>query len=207
MRPRPADLAALAANATAALADLPPADLLFAEHAAVVLAWRAARVEVAGAPGLARAINSTLYAMAVALAPGVEFSTAPGGLSTGGRWTADGVDTHENGGFREAGSSYYGHVFWDADVWVLPGVLPLFPAVARSMVAYRARTVGQALANAAAEGHRGTKWAWESAFSGESATGTDTEEIHLQVHRAPRLGCMQLSLQTTSDGHLLENVI
>ena len=30
--------------------------------------------------------------------------------------------------YTEGGSSYYGHVFWDADVWMLPAILPLSPS-------------------------------------------------------------------------------
>ena len=49
------------------------------------------------------------------------------------------------------------------------------------MIAYRYNTMAAAVANAKKEGHNGTKWAWESAFSGISATGGDVQEIHLQA--------------------------
>ena len=55
--------------------------------------------------------------------------------------------------------------------WMLPAMLPQHPGIARAMIAYRGRTMGAALANAKAQGLNGTKWAWESAFSGVTATG------------------------------------
>ena len=50
-------------------------------------------------------MNVTLYSLRASLSPDVEWSTAPGGLSTGGRWTADGEDTHGVGGYPEGHSS------------------------------------------------------------------------------------------------------
>jgi trehalose/maltose hydrolase-like predicted phosphorylase len=68
-----------------------------------------------------------------------------------------------------------------ADVWMLPAMLPQHPGIARAMIEYRFRTMGAAVTNAQAEHRNGTKWAWESAFSGVSATGGDCQEIHLQA--------------------------
>jgi hypothetical protein len=82
--------AALAANATAVLqaAALPGPDDLFAEHVAAVAAEHS-RVGIAvhGNLPLARVINVTMYSLRTALSADVSWSTAPGGLSTGGRWT------------------------------------------------------------------------------------------------------------------------
>ena len=176
-------LAALAANASdelAAAVKLGPAALL-AEHTAAVQREHASRTEVAGDIELARLVNATAYALGASLAAGIEWSTSPGGLSTGGRITADGRDTHGGGGYPEGGSSYYGHVFWDGDVWMLPAMLPLRPGVVRAMVAYRSKTMAAALANARAQSLNGTKWVWESAFAGTSATGGACQEVHLQA--------------------------
>eukprot|EP00041_Stephanoeca_diplocostata_P029137 m.853119 g.853119 ORF g.853119 m.853119 type:complete len:932 (+) comp23499_c0_seq1:35-2830(+) len=160
-------------------------DVVFANHISAVAAdddSSRAVLEVQGNTGLARIVNATLYSLRASLAPDVEWSTSPGGLSTGGRFTADGTDTEPwKQGYAEGGSSYYGHVFWDADVWILPAMLPQHPNIARSMIAYRWRTMSAAQANAHAEGNNGTKWAWESAFSGVTATGGDCQEIHLQA--------------------------
>ena len=178
------DASTLAANATAELhaALAMGADALFAEHVATVTDENARiGISVEGNLPLARVINVTMYSLRASLSADAEWATAPGGLSTGGRWTADGHDTRGGAGYPEGQSSYYGHVFWDSDVWMLPAMLPQHPAIARSMLGYRFRTMGAAVANAKAEGHNGTKWAWESAFSGVTATGGDCQEIHLQA--------------------------
>jgi trehalose/maltose hydrolase-like predicted phosphorylase len=46
---------------------------------------------------------------------------------------------------------------------------------------FRYRTMPAALAHAKSVGLNGTKWSWESAFSGTTATGGDNQEIHLQA--------------------------
>lgn len=174
----------LVANASAELsaALAVGGDTLFAEHVAAVASERArARIEIVGNLALARVVNVTLYSLRASLSPEVAWSTAPGGLSTGGRWTVDGHDTHGGRGYPEGASSYYGHVFWDADVWMLPAMLPQHPAIARAMIGYRHRTMAAAVSNAHGERYNGAKWAWESAYSGVSATGGDCEEIHLQA--------------------------
>ena len=66
-------------------------------------------------------------------------------------------------------------------VWMLPGMLPQHPGIAKAMLQYRYRTMPAAIVHAKAVGLNGTKWAWESAFSGNSATGGDCQEIHLQA--------------------------
>jgi sucrose-6-phosphate hydrolase SacC (GH32 family) len=178
------DTATLAANASAELAAAVAigGDALFAEHVNAVASERGRiSIEIKGNPELARIVNVTLYSLRASLSKDVEWSTAPGGLTTGGRWTTDGHDTHGGSGYPEGQSSYYGHVFWDGDVWMLPALLPQHPRIARAMIGYRLRTMSVAVANAKAQGHNGTKWAWESAYSGVSATGGNCEEIHLQA--------------------------
>lgn len=186
------DAGAANASTAAAVAKMADAELaavvasgaanVLAEHCAAVTAAHAdARIEVGGNLRLAQLLNASQSALLGSLSPEVGFSTSPGGLSTGGRWTVDGVDTHGGRGYPEGGSSYYGHVFWDADVWMLPAVLPFTPDVAAAMIGYRQRTLPAAMAIAAAEHRNGTKWAWESAYTGASATGADNQEIHLQA--------------------------
>lgn len=71
-----------------------------------------------------------------------------------------------------SGTGYAGHVFWDADVFVLPAMLSIDPLVARAMVAYRVNRLPAARANAAACGRRGARFPWESARTGEEVTPT-----------------------------------
>ena len=69
-----------------------------------------------------------------------------------------------------SGSGYAGHVFWDADVFVLPALMTIAPSAARAMVEYRLRRLPAARAHAAAHGHRGARYPWESARTGRDVT-------------------------------------
>ncbi|MEY3601563.1 MAG: hypothetical protein RL169_807 [Armatimonadota bacterium] len=53
-----------------------------------------------------------------------------------------------------AGNFYKGHIFWDADVWMLPALLPFDPAAAADIVGYRDKVKGAATP-------------WESALTGK----------------------------------------
>ena len=68
------------------------------------------------------------------------------------------------------GTGYRGHVFWDADVFVLPFLAATRPAVARAMLEYRARRLPAARAAAREENRDGARFPWESARSGRDVT-------------------------------------
>jgi trehalose/maltose hydrolase-like predicted phosphorylase len=69
-----------------------------------------------------------------------------------------------------SGPGYGGHVFWDADVFVLPFLAATCPSAARAMLEYRIRRLGPAR-QAAADRHRdGVRFPWESARSGTDVT-------------------------------------
>ncbi len=68
------------------------------------------------------------------------------------------------------GHAYRGHVFWDADLFVLPFLAATAPAAARAMLEYRCNRLPAALAAARAEGRRGARFPWESAESGFDVT-------------------------------------
>jgi len=68
------------------------------------------------------------------------------------------------------GHAYRGHVFWDADLFVLPFLAATHPAAARSMLEYRRRRMPAARANAEAEGRAGVRFPWESAATGFDVT-------------------------------------
>jgi trehalose/maltose hydrolase-like predicted phosphorylase len=69
-----------------------------------------------------------------------------------------------------SGDGYRGHVFWDADVHVLPALLTLSPSAARAMVGYRVARLDAAIAHARAHGHQGARFPWESARTGDDVT-------------------------------------
>ncbi|HVX22151.1 MAG TPA: glycosyl hydrolase family 65 protein [Acidimicrobiales bacterium] len=68
------------------------------------------------------------------------------------------------------GDAYGGHVFWDADVFVLPALLALRPPAARAMLEYRVRRLPAARALAVARGCEGARFPWESAATGDDVT-------------------------------------
>lgn len=68
------------------------------------------------------------------------------------------------------GEGYVGHVFWDADVFVLPSLATVVPTAARAMIEYRLRRIPAARRLARRSGHRGARFPWESAASGDEVT-------------------------------------
>ncbi|MEC3918703.1 glycosyl hydrolase family 65 protein [Nocardia sp. CDC160] len=69
-----------------------------------------------------------------------------------------------------SGSGYRGHVFWDADAFVLPAMVSIDPEAAEAIVAYRLRRLDAARERARAEGRRGARFPWESATDGTDVT-------------------------------------
>jgi len=69
-----------------------------------------------------------------------------------------------------SGRGYAGHVFWDADVFVLPAMVSIDPLAARAMIRYRLRRLAAARAYAAAGGYDGARFPWESAATGDDVT-------------------------------------
>ena len=78
---------------------------------------------------------------------------------------------------------YFGHTFWDMDVWVLPSMLFLQPDAVRQMNQYRLDRAGQAEKNATEYFKRpdsGMKFPWESSVSGkETVPGPSQKEHHI----------------------------
>ncbi|WP_148616508.1 glycosyl hydrolase family 65 protein [Nocardioides rubriscoriae] len=68
------------------------------------------------------------------------------------------------------GSGYAGHVFWDADVFVLPALATIDPEAADAMVRYRLHRLGAARERARSEARRGARFPWESAATGQDVT-------------------------------------
>ena len=59
-------------------------------------------------------------------------------------------------------TGYAGHIFWDSDTWIFPALLLLHPGRARSMVAFRGRTLDAAVQRARQRGFEGAMFPWES---------------------------------------------
>ncbi|XP_012668808.1 protein-glucosylgalactosylhydroxylysine glucosidase isoform X2 [Otolemur garnettii] len=132
--------------------------------------WAGCGLDVVGPLPLRQALRGSLYYLLSALpqpgAPGyICHGLSPGGLSNGSREEC-----------------YWGHVFWDQDLWMFPLILILHPEAARAILEYRVRTLSGALENAQYLGYEGAKFAWESAGSGLEVCPEDiygVQEIHI----------------------------
>lgn len=101
-----------------------------------------------------------------------------------------------------SGPGYFGHVFWDADVWVGPAMAFLEPEILDWIVRYRLSMVPQAERNAAvAAVQNALKFPWESSVSGrETVPGPSKDQIHITgsvvwgLQRASDLGFVDQSI-------------
>ncbi|MBV8307693.1 MAG: glycoside hydrolase family 65 protein [Gammaproteobacteria bacterium] len=57
---------------------------------------------------------------------------------------------------------YANHAFWDSDTWIMPALLLLHPQRARSLLAFRTRTLQAARERARQHGFAGAMFPWES---------------------------------------------
>ncbi|RPA98401.1 hypothetical protein L873DRAFT_1687777 [Choiromyces venosus 120613-1] len=82
-----------------------------------------------------------------------------------------------------ASDSYAGFVFWDADLWMLPGLLALHPDHASAINNYRSRMLPQARENAKQYNSDGVLYPWTSArFGNCTATGPCVDyQYHLNT--------------------------
>ena len=64
------------------------------------------------------------------------------------------------------GEDYWGHVFWDQDLWMLPGVMLLFPQLVRQSILYRVAMLPGARKKAKKNGYMGAMYPWESGRTG-----------------------------------------
>jgi trehalose/maltose hydrolase-like predicted phosphorylase len=131
-------------------------DALLAEHrAAWAERWSGADVTIDGDDDLQRAVRFALFHLMASAADRGEASVGARGLT---------------------GTGYRGHVFWDADTFVLPFLAATHPASARALLEYRLRRLPAARAAARELGRQGARFPWESAHSGRDVTPTSARD-------------------------------
>ncbi len=69
-----------------------------------------------------------------------------------------------------SGEGYRGHIFWDAEIFILPFYAYQMPEVAKNMLLYRYRRLDQARDIAKSKGYSGVLFPWESASDGKEET-------------------------------------
>jgi trehalose/maltose hydrolase-like predicted phosphorylase len=144
-RPAPAE-----ADTRLAQAQRSGFDRLLAEHRlAWARRWNAVDVRIAGDPHAQRDLRFALFQLWSNVDPLGEGAVGARGLS---------------------GSGYRGHVFWDAEAFVLPAIVSMNPGAALAMLGYRLRRLPAAKAFARRLGRRGARFPWESAAQGIDVT-------------------------------------
>ncbi|XP_074533176.1 protein-glucosylgalactosylhydroxylysine glucosidase [Halichoeres trimaculatus] len=132
--------------------------------------WLQSKMEVVGSERLCKALIGCLFYLLSAFPSIHDTSGSFGGVSPGGL---------SNGG---DGQDYWGHVFWDQDIWMYPGIALFYPKLARAVLEYRVGTLDGAKDNAQKQGYKGLKFPWESAVSGREVCPEDIygqQEIHI----------------------------
>jgi trehalose/maltose hydrolase-like predicted phosphorylase/beta-phosphoglucomutase-like phosphatase (HAD superfamily) len=130
--------------------------------------WSAGDVAIDGDPDLQRAVRFACYHLMSAANPDDEK------VSVGAR--------------ALTGDAYFGHVFWDTEIYLLPFYTAVWPEAARAMLMYRFNTLPAARAKAARIGCRGALYAWESAGDGiettpEHVVGPNGEQVEVLCGR------------------------
>ena len=131
-------------------------DHLLREHRSAWAArWEDADVRIDGDDDLQLAVRFALFHLIGSVADSGEAAVGARGLT---------------------GPAYRGHVFWDADVFVLPFLAATHPPAARAMLEYRIRRLPAARGIARALGRRGARFPWESAHEGVDVTPTHARD-------------------------------
>lgn len=139
------DHEAAAVKASQDAADRGWDDLFDAHSAAWKELWES-DIRVPDRPDLQKSLRSSKYAILSSIREGQDTSVAPAGLSS---------------------DNYAGLNFWDTELWMYPSLLLQHPDIAKSVVAYREKTLPAARANARSIGQQGAFYPWTSADSGD----------------------------------------
>ena len=84
-----------------------------------------------------------------------------------------------------SGEGYRGHIFWDAEIFLKPFYLFVFPRIAKNMLIYRYKRLNKSRELAMKEGYKGAKFAWESAGTGDEETpgwARDIDRTVIKIH-------------------------
>lgn len=86
-----------------------------------------------------------------------------------------------------SGEGYRNHIFWDADIFLMPFYTHTHPAMARQMLLYRFDRLGPAREIAKEKGYQGAMYPWESAGDGYEETppwakGLDGSVTRIHTH-------------------------
>jgi len=121
--------------------------------------WQTSDIVIQGDPEAQQVTHANLFYLLSSTYPGSDHSIPPFGLSS---------------------NLYGGHIFWDAEAWMLPALIVQHPDYAKSIVDYRFKLLGQARKNAKMHGFAGAEYPWESADTGAEMVGGEfSKERHI----------------------------
>ena len=121
--------------------------------------WQTSDTIIQGDPEAQQVTHANLFYLLSSTYPGSDHSIPPMGLSS---------------------DIYGGHIFWDAEVWMMPALIVQHPDYAKSIIDYRFKLLGQAKKNAKMHGFAGAEYPWESADTGaEMAPAEFAQERHI----------------------------
>jgi trehalose/maltose hydrolase-like predicted phosphorylase len=158
-----ADPAQAALSASRGAAQQGWSSLLSAHVASWDDLWRS-DVEIPDRPDLQAWLRAGLYGLLSNIREGEDDSISPVGLTS---------------------DNYAGLIFWDAETWMFPALLALYPDVAESVLEYRYRTLPGARANAERLGYQGVFYPWNGASNGDLETechSVDPPHCITQIH-------------------------
>ena len=112
--------------------------------------WKKADIKIEGTGNLQRNFRFNIYHMLIC-------ANYDNGFSSIGARTL-------------SGEGYRGHIFWDAEIFLLPFYLWTFPKVAKNMLLYRYNRLDASRQIAKDNGYKGAQFAWESGDSGMDET-------------------------------------
>ena len=122
------------------------------------LLWKKAEVFIEGALHIQQNLRFNIYHMLICA------NTDNGFSSIGARTLT--------------GEGYRGHVFWDAEIFLMPFYLFNFPEVAKNMLLYRYKRLDKAREIALKNGFKGAQFPWESADTGTEETPEWARDIN-----------------------------
>ncbi|QIS11369.1 haloacid dehalogenase [Nocardia arthritidis] len=139
-------------------------DAVGTEHVAAWDAlWRPA-IRIAGRDDYGRWVRTALYSVLASVRAGDRWSVQPAGLSS---------------------DDYGGLTFWDAETWIFPTLLALYPELARTVVEFRVAALPAAQANAHAYGLPGALYPWDEGPGQRCASpavcGLVEEHLHNEI--------------------------
>jgi len=121
--------------------------------------WQTSDIVIQGDPEAQQVTHANLFYLLSSTYPGSDHSIPPMGLSS---------------------DIYGGHIFWDAEVWMMPALIVQHPDYAKSIIDYRFKLLGQAKKNAQMHGFAGAEYPWESADTGAEMTSPEfAQERHI----------------------------